>query len=289
VHPPTRRRLGLAAAVALSSLASFGALIAAGPSAYAGDPSDPGLLPDLVVESPSDIVLERARDSQKVYLRFSHSTANTGAGPLEIYPDLSTNRCGPKGRRGRVAYQAIYHDQNSDGEFSRAIDSHTTNAPVGCMIYHEIHKHYHFEDFARYELYRLDTGRLAEVSKKVSFCVVDSHKYQPTLPGSPENPYYRFEDCEDSAGTHGISVGWSDKYGAGTPGQEFDVTRTREGKFCLVTRADPTDRLAEVETGGEDNNIQTVAIRMNPKRASRDGRAVTTLDEPCAPPSLSTR
>jgi hypothetical protein len=152
------------------------------------------------------------------------------------------------------------------------------------MIYHEIHEHYHFEDFARYELYHIDTSRLAEVSKKVSFCVVDSHKFLPQLPGSPGNPFYRFEDCADAAGTHGISVGWADKYGAGTPGQEFDVTGLRKGEYCLVTRADPTNRLAEIATGGEDNNIQTAAIRFNPDQASRRGHDVRVLDEPCAPP-----
>ena len=243
VGPSSRRRLGLGAAVALASSATIAGLIALGPAASAGDTSGPTLLPDLVVESPDDVVLERPRGSERVFLRFSHSTANIGGGPLEIYPDLETNRCGPKGRRGRVAHQAIYHDANANGEFDRAVDSGTTDAPVGCMIFHEVHDHYHFEDFARYELYREDTGGLAKVSKKVSFCVVDSHKYMPRLPGSPGNPFYRFQDCEDASGTHGISVGWSDKYGAGTPGQEFDVTGLRKGRYCLVTRADPKDRL----------------------------------------------
>ena len=275
----------MAVLVGLTSAGAFVALVAQGPHASAGDTSGPELLPDLVVESPADIVLESARDSKRVYLRFSHSTANSGAGPLEIYPDLSTNRCGPKGKRGRVAHQAIYHDANADGEFGRAIDSGTTEAPVGCMIYHEVHEHYHFEDFARYELYRIDASKLVEVSKKVSFCVVDSHKYLPQLPGSPGNPFYRFEDCEDSAGTHGISVGWADKYGAGTPGQEFDVTGFRKGRYCLVTRADPKNRLAEIPTGGEDNNVQTAAIRFSPQQASRRGHEVAVLDEPCAPPT----
>ena len=275
----------MAFAVGLGSLATLASVLVAGPHASAGDTSGPGLLPDLVVESPDDIVLERPRDSRKAFLRFSHSTANSGAGPLEIYPDLSTSRCGAKGRRGRVAHQAIYHDADANGEFGRAIDSGTTEEPVGCMIFHEVHDHYHFEDFARYELYRLESGRLAKVSKKVSFCVVDSHKYQPQLPGSPGNPYYRFQDCEDADGTHGISVGWSDKYGAGTPGQEFDVTRLRKGDYCLVTRADPKNRLAEIATGGEDNNVESVAIRMNPKRASRDGRDVAVLDRACAAPT----
>ena len=77
--------------------ATIAGLIALGPQRSAGDTSGPTLLPDLVVESPDDVVLERPRGSERVFLRFSHSTANIGGGPLEIYPDLETNRCGDQG------------------------------------------------------------------------------------------------------------------------------------------------------------------------------------------------
>lgn len=275
----------MAYGVAVASIVAVLGIATAGPASGAAGSSGTALLPDLVVESPADIVLQRQDGSTETYLRFSHSTANTGVGPLEIYPDLTTDTCGEKGHRGRVAYQAIYEDGNSNGTFQRGIDTETTAMPVGCMIYHKIHEHYHFEDFARYELYRMETGRLVEVSKKVSFCVIDSHKYAPQLPGSPENPYYNFANCATDSGTHGISVGWADKYGAGTPGQEFNVSGRREGRFCLVTRADPKNRLTEIAPGGEDNNVESVQIRMSLKQATDLGRAVRVLDEPCSAPA----
>ncbi len=63
------------------------------------------------------------------------------------------------------------------------------------------------------------------------------------------------------------------------------MTGLRKGRYCLVTRADPKNRLAEIATGGEDNNVQTAAIRFSPERASRRGHEVAVLDEPCAPPT----
>ena len=280
-----RSRLGIAIGVAAACSGAIVALVTAGPSASAGGEGGPALLPDLVVESPVDIVVQRKAGTKKTYLRFSHSTANAGIGPLEIYPDLRTERCGEQGKRGRVAYQSVYQDSNESGTFQRDVDTETTDQPVGCMIYHEIHEHYHFDDFARYELYAMRSGRLAKTSEKVSFCVVDSHQYLRRLPGSPPNPYYRFRNCNTDSGIHGISVGWADKYGAGTPGQEFDITGMRPGRYCLVTYADPTDRLSELASGGEDNNMQSVQIRMDGKRASDDGTDVPVLDEPCAPPT----
>ncbi len=56
------------------------------------------------------------------------------------------------------------------------------------------------------------------------------------------------------------------------------------GRYCLVARTDPADRLREVATGGEDNNIQTVQIRVNQKNATDFGKQVPIVDEPCAPP-----
>ena len=142
------------------------------------------------------------------------------------------------------------------------------------MIFHDIHTHYHFEDFAQYELYRVKSGELKEISDKVSFCVVDILNTHPGPPTPPRIPTTSFENCQTDSGIHGISVGWADIYGSGTPGQEFDISdRKNPGRYCLVARTDPADRLDEIATGGEDNNIQTVQIRMNKKNATEFGTA----------------
>ena len=281
-------RVGAAAFAALFS--ALGAwLLLSSSSATAGSQSGPSLLPDLVVETPDQIVLQRATGTKKTFLRFSHTTANIGRGPLEIYPDLSTETCGDEGNRGRVAYQAIFQDSDADGGpdavFDPKDDTETVAEPVGCMIFHDIHNHYHFEDFALYELYRMKSGQLRETSDKVSFCVVDILNPHPDLPGAPAQGVYGFENCDADDGTHGISVGWADIYNADTAGQEFDVSDRSPGRYCLVARTDPADRLDEVASGGEDNNAQAVQIRVNRKHATVPGRAVPVLNEPCAPPT----
>ncbi|HYH62461.1 MAG TPA: lysyl oxidase family protein [Solirubrobacterales bacterium] len=268
-------------------LACVGAalLLLSSSHAAAGGASGPSLLPDLVVEAPEEIVLQRSPHSKNTFLRFSHTTSNVGAGPLEIYPDLETDTCGDEGNRGRVAYQTIYQDSNASGTFQRGVDTETTDDPVGCMIFHEIHSHYHFEDFASYELYRAKSGQLKEISDKVSFCVVDILNTHPGVPGAAEDPFYNFENCQTDSGIHGISVGWADIYGSATPGQEFEVSDRNAGRYCLVARTDPLDRIEEIPTGGEDNNLQTVQIRMNKKNASEFGTSVPILGKPCSPPT----
>lgn len=281
-------RIGAAAFIALFS--ALGAwLLLSSSAANAGGPSGPSLLPDLVVEQPRQIVLQRSEGTKKTFLRFSHTTANTGQGPLEIYPDLSTDTCGDAGDRGRVAYQAIFQDSDAggppDGVYDRKEDTEAIAEPVGCMVFHDIHNHYHFDDFALYELYRMKSGRLRENSDKVSFCVYDLTRPYPDLPGSPAQAFYDFLNCAADDGTHGISVGYADIYGPATPGQEFDVSDRRPGRYCLVARTDPADRLEEVAAGGEDNNTRAVQIRVNKKNATDTGRPVPVLNKPCAAPT----
>ena len=281
-------RVAAAAFVAVASALGTWLLVSSS-AATAGGPTGDSLLPDLIVEPPSAIVLQRLSGTKKTFLRFSHTTSNVGNGPLEIYPDLNTETCGDEGARGRVAYQRIFQDSNAnggpDGVFDRSVDNETVNDPVGCMIFHDIHNHYHVEDFALYELYRMKSGLLKETSDKVSFCVFDLTQTHASLPGSPGSGFYTFTNCDEDDGTHGISVGYADIYGSGTPGQEFDVSDRNPGRYCLVAYTDPADRLEEVTTGGEDNNVQAVQIKLNLKNASEFGKPVATLDEPCSPPT----
>ncbi len=286
----TTRAMRIAVAASVGAICALGAwlLLSSSPAAAGGEPG-PALLPDLIVEPPNDIILQRPAGSKTTYLRFDHTTSNVGLGPLEVYPDLSTDTCGEKGDRGRVAYQAIFLDSTSnggpDGVFKRGQDTEWIEDPVGCMIFHEIHNHYHFQEFAEYELYRVESGLLKETSDKVSFCVFDLTRTHPELPGSPNEAFYGFQNCDRDDGTHGISVGYADIYGSNTPGQEFDVTGRRKGRYCLVAKTDPADRLEEVALGGDDNNVQTVQIKLDRRKASEFGEPVKILSEPCSPPT----
>jgi len=56
---------------------------------------------------------------------------------------------------------------------------------------------------------------------------------------------------------------WGDLYGARVSGQELDVTSLAEGAYCLVSRADPENRLQE---SNERNNIRTTRIELRGDR-----------------------
>ena len=215
------------------------------------------LLPDLRTVRPYDLYIERnAGDSgDRKILRFSNEVFNRGAGPMELDPE---GEC-PGDATGRAAYQDIYEDTNGSGVFDEEDESVAHN--VGCTHYHEAHEHWHFDDFARYELFKYnEDGTVGErarpwsVSEKVSFCLVDTNRIRPLLPGSPEDRQYGRCDAESPTG---ISIGWSDVYGASLPHQWVDITNVRPGTYCLRSEADPDDRLEEVF---ENNNARGLKV-----------------------------
>lgn len=276
----TISRLRMAVATGAGAIAAALALVTSAGSAGAGPVATP-LLPDLVVLRPADIGI--VKSASKRSLVFSHTTANRGLGPLEISPDLETTTCGDSGENGRQADQFVYHDENGSGRLERGTagppddDGPPDARPVGCMIYHPAHEHYHFKDFALYQLYRERTGKLVRTSDKTSFCVADYVEWRTDLPNADPEPFYGPENCATDDGTHGLSVGWADLYGAATPGQELDVTGLRRGRYCFVAITDPEDRLDE--EGTRANNVRQVRLGLRPWRG-----IAKRLDEPCRTP-----
>jgi hypothetical protein len=59
----------------------------------------------------------------------------------------------------------------------------------------------------------------------------------------------------DSVG--GISIGWGDIYGSRISGQELDISALADDAYCLVSRADPENRLLE---SNERNSVRTTRI-----------------------------
>jgi hypothetical protein len=193
-------------------------------------------------------------------LHLSNAIVNVGRGPLEMKPRAQD--CDGNGHRqdDRTAYQRIYRDGDGDGVFRRKKDKQYGSHRAGCMFFHPQHDHWHFEDFARYSLHRFkangSVGRAVASSDKVSFCIIDGFRERPELPGSPRSSHYVGCDVDSISG---ISVGWADVYGAHVPGQELDVTGLEEGRYCLVQRADPSDKLDERR---EYNNRRRTGIML---------------------------
>src|SRR5687767_4524939 len=165
------RRLGLAAAVVAGSALLATSLVLSADAARSGVPGAE-LLPDLQVERPAELYVDKNRKETR--LRVSNTVSNTGVGPLEIEGDGS--ECGP-GDDGRRTVQRIFKDSgnpDSPGYFVRSHDPVHADEEAGCSHYHPSHDHWHFDNFARYTLYSERTGNPVGSSRKVSFCVIDT-------------------------------------------------------------------------------------------------------------------
>ena len=214
------------------------------------------LLPDLVTRIPAKVFVQVGKHGRRVG-RFSNEVLNVGIGPLELRPRVGDCNHNGNSRDDRTSYQRIYRDIDGDLRFTRDIDLDFRTRPAGCTRFHPAHKHWHFEALAEYALYRLDapepTGPFVP-GKKVSSCVLDTKRRLPNAPGSPRRKYYG--SCRrDSVG--GISIGWGDLYGSRISGQELDISALADGPYCLVSRADPENRLLE---SNERNNRRTSRI-----------------------------
>jgi hypothetical protein len=252
----TAKRHTLAVAVAV---ASFLVVQPAGATHVRGQ----HLFPDLVTRKPTGLAIRFPQSGGRV-LRLGNEIVNAHTGPLELLP--SAEDCDRNGdpTDDRTAYQRIYLDRNRDGYFTRRVDTRFWTKSAGCMRFHASHEHWHVDAFARYDLRAYApggaVGAVVRTSGKVSYCVGD-HRYRLRgLPGSPRRGYYgpRRTGCGQDD-VMGLSAGWGDVYGARTPGQFIDVTGLRSGAYCLVSRADPTNRIAE---RNERNNGRRMRIRL---------------------------
>jgi hypothetical protein len=253
------------------ALAGVGVLAASAPRpASAGSP--PALLPDVIVRPIVEIRIQK-RTGVKL-LRFASIIGNAGAGVVELKPDTpansAVNDCDGDGdpMNDRKAFQRIFGDTDGDGVFTRRDDEVRLKRFAGCSFFHAEHDHWHFEEFARYRLVKPKTGRVVASSEKVSFCVRDSINFDAGLPGSPGSIHYG--NCTQDSIT-GLSIGWADYYGSTLPGQELDIRGLPDGRYCLRTEADPTDRLRE---SNETNNGRSTMVRIT-------GRDVTDLGTTC--------
>lgn len=216
------------------------------------------LLPDLQILPIASVSLERGPGIRRV--RFTTTIGDHGDGVLELLPRREDCDGDGDPSNDRTAYQRIYVDTNGNGLFDRDVDRHGTAAAVGCMLFHPAHNHWHFQDFARYELFAgPSSGPRVAKAEKVSFCVRDSVSAW-TGPGHPAAPYYG--ECSRSS-TMGLSVGWADLYGWELQGQALDVRGLPTGRYCLVATADPDDRLTESD---EMDNTTSASLRIFKER-----------------------
>lgn len=132
---------------------------------------------------------------------------------------------------------------------------------VGGFEVHPDHNHFHFNDFAQYELRTLlpdgtpdySAAGLLDISEKVSFCLLDSWRIRDDA-----RPVRTYTSCGSTR--EGISAGWADIYGGDLPGQQFPAEGLADGRYALVVTMDTNDRLWESDNG---NNVLEVTVELS--------------------------
>jgi hypothetical protein len=220
------------------------------------------LLPDVVVRRPSQLDLQVGAGGRR-RIRFTTTIANLGVGVAELRP--VKDDCDGNGdlEDDRIAIQRVYQDEDGSGDFDPSVDARWNDLTVGCFVFHARHEHWHFVNFARYRLVDPRTGGVVAVQAKVGFCLVDNYRWRPDVPGSPDQRYY--STCEVDE-VQGSSPGWADVYAATLAAQWVDVTRLAVGRYCLIQRVDPADRIAESD---DSNNVNRTPIRLRKGSAVR--------------------
>ena len=226
-HRAVRRMMTPQALLAIAAvLAMMVAIIPASGSTAAGPP----IYPDLRTAPPSNLYLELGGDGQW-RLRFANTVSNYG-GPLEITVD-STKRI----------YQNVY-DALSGGNL-------VSSTRVGSdIIFHPTHNHFHFADFARYDLLVRDARGAYRGSRyqsqKTTFCIIDYIRVNAPGPSTPG-----YTTC--GSDVQGLSAGWGDTYTADLPDQWMMIGSSplADGEYAIRSIADPFNKLRESD---ESNN-----------------------------------
>ena len=114
--------------------------------------------------------------------------------------------------------------------------------------YSSCHRHYHFNDYANYELLNAN-GTNILTGRKQAFCLEDFARFDPNAGPAKYTCSYQ-----------GISVGWQDIYGSYLDCQWLDITGIAPGNYMLRVTINPAGILTE---SSYDNNEATVPVRIS--------------------------
>jgi hypothetical protein len=202
--------------------------------------SKTGPRPDLRALPAWGISLSK-EDDGKTYVNFGATVWNAGTSPLLV------DGFRRSGTELMDAYQYFFDAKGNQ----------VGSQPAGTMEWddREGHKHWHFTDFAQYNL--LDsTQKLSVRSGKEAFCLANTDAVDYTIAGAKWRPDNT--DLSTSCGANTVvavrevlDVGNGDTYTQERPGQSFEITDLPNGTYYIQVLANPAKKLAELST---DNN-----------------------------------
>ncbi|MFG2130956.1 lysyl oxidase family protein [Streptomyces sp. NPDC048751] len=194
--------------------------------------------PDLRSLPAWDISITDGEDGDiagKDYLAFSANVWNAGPAPLVV------DGFRKPGAELMDSYQYYYDAKGKQVGYS----------PAGTMEWDPRvgHEHWHFTDFASYQLLSADQTKRVR-SGKEAFCLANTDAVDYTVKNANWHPYNT--DLSTACGEHSaisvrevLDVGSGDTYTQYRPGQSFDITGLPNGTYYIKVIANPAKRLQE--------------------------------------------
>jgi hypothetical protein len=117
------------------------------------------------------------------------------------------------------------------------------------------HNHWHFEQFAKYQLLN-SAKNLAVRSHKVGFCIAPTDPVDLAEPTAVWQPSFLGFGGQCGSMTalwvqEMMPVGWGDTYFQSVAGQSFDITRVPNGTYYVEVVANPEKVLHETDTSND--------------------------------------
>ncbi|MEV0901842.1 lysyl oxidase family protein [Actinoplanes sp. NPDC049802] len=182
--------------------------------------------------------IDLSEEDGKWYVNFGATVWNAGTSPLLVDGFRRT------GTDLMDAYQYFFDAKGNQ----------VGSKEAGTMEWdpREGHKHWHFTDFAQYNLLSSDQ-RLAVRSGKEAFCLANTDAVDYTIAGAewrPENTSLETSCGADTvvAVREVLDVGNGDTYSQSRPGQSFEITDLPNGTYYIQVLANPEKKLAELST-----------------------------------------
>jgi hypothetical protein len=179
-----------------------------------------------------------SQEGKKWYVNFGATVWNAGTSPLLVDGFRRT------GTDVMDAYQYFF-DAKGKQVGSVAAGTMEWDARDG-------HLHWHFTDFAQYNLLK-SNKKQAVRSGKEAFCLANTDAVDYTIPHAKWRPGNT--DLSTACGGNTavavrevLDVGNGDTYSQDRPGQAFDVTNLPNGTYYIEVKANPARKLTELST-----------------------------------------
>lgn len=211
---------------------------------------DPALLPDLVALPAWGMHVQNGRTKSR--LSFGATVWTGGASSLVVEGFRRSNE------DTMDAYQYFYRDGEPYGR-----------SEVGTFAFDPLrgHRHWHFQQFARYSLLSADQAEVVR-SRKEAFCLAPTDSVDLLLPGAELQPGLMGEGTSCGSADalwirEVLPLGWGDTYFQSVPGQSFDITELPNGTYYVAVTANPDGALYE-QDGTNNTELRQVILKGRP-------------------------